>query len=73
MAEEEDSKLDVEAYQDKAEEQKKLEELSFDPDKFEDVDREVKQFIEEIMTNTNLMKFKDEYQKVWKMLKNSYE
>jgi hypothetical protein len=61
MAEEEDSKLDVEAYQDKAEEQKKLEELSFDPDKFEDVDREVKQFIEEIMTNTNLMRFKDEY------------
>jgi hypothetical protein len=29
--------------------------------------------MEEIVGNTNLMRFKDEYQKIWKMLKSSYD
>jgi hypothetical protein len=29
--------------------------------------------MEEIIGNSNLSKFKDEYQKIWKMLKSSYE
>jgi lysozyme family protein len=29
--------------------------------------------MEEIVGNGNLTRFKDEYQKVWKMLKSSYE
>lgn len=69
----EDAKLDIEAMQDKAEELKKLEELSFDPDQFEDIEADFKQFMEEIVGNSNLMRFKDEYQKIWKMLKSSYE
>ena len=73
MADEDDQKLDMEAMQDKAEELKKLEELSFDPDKFEDIEHDFKQFMEEIIGNANLSRFKDEYQKIWKMLKSSYE
>ena len=73
MADEDDQKLDIEAMQDKAEELKKLEDLSFDPDKFEDIEHEIKQFMEEIVGNSNLTRFKDEYQKIWKMLKSSYE
>jgi hypothetical protein len=59
--------------QDKTEELKKLEDLTFDPDKFEDIEHEFKQFMEEIVGNHNLVKFKDEYQKTWKMMKSSYE
>jgi len=73
MADEEDQKLDIEAIQDKAEELKKLEELSFDGEKYDETERDVKQFMEEIVGNTNLMRFKDEYQKIWKMLKSSYD
>ena len=38
MAEDEDAKLDIEAMQDKAVELKKLDELAFDPDQFEDIE-----------------------------------
>ena len=73
MTEEEEQQLDIEAIQDKTEELKKLDDLTFDPDQFEELEREYKNFMEEIIGNGNLTKFKDEYQKVWKMLKSSYE
>ena len=58
---EDDSKLDIEAMNDKASELKKLEELSFDQDTFEDIERDFKQFLEEIVGNNNLKKFRMEY------------
>jgi hypothetical protein len=58
---EDDSKLDIEAMNDKASELKKLEELSFDQDAFEDIERDFKQFLEEIVGNNNLKKFRMEY------------
>ena len=73
MTDEEDAKLDIEAVQDKAEELRKLDDLSFDPDKFEDIENDFKTFMEELIGNTNLIKFKDEYAKIWKMLKSSYD
>ena len=58
---EDDSKLDIEAMNDKATELKRLEELSFDQDAFEDIERDFKQFLEEIVGNNNLKKFRMEY------------
>ena len=51
MVEQDDDKLDIEAIQDKNEEIKTLENLSFDPDVFEDMEREFKQFLDEIVGN----------------------
>jgi hypothetical protein len=56
-----DSKLDVGAIADKATELKRLEELSFDQDAFEDIERDFRQFLEEIVGNNNLKKFRMEY------------
>ena len=42
MADEDDNKLDIEAMQDKAEELRKIDELSNDPDKMDDLEREFK-------------------------------
>ena len=58
---EDDSKLDIEAMNDKGTELKRLEELSFDQDAFEDIERDFKQFLEEIVGNNNLKKFRMEY------------
>ena len=73
MAEEEDTKLDIEAMADKAEELKKLDGLSFSPDDFEDIEREFKHFLEEIVGNVNLRQFKEKYQQKYNTLKSSYE
>jgi hypothetical protein len=73
MTDEEDTKLDIEAGYHKKEELQKLEDLCFDPDKFEDLENDFKTFMEELIGNANLIKFKDEYAKIWKMLKSSYE
>ena len=54
MADEEDTKLDIEAMADKAEELKKLDGLSFSPDDFEDIEREFKNFLEEIVGPSHL-------------------
>jgi len=51
MAEEDDLKLDVGAIADKAEELKQVDELSFNPDAFEDIKREFKTFLDEIVGN----------------------
>ena len=70
---EQDDKLDVEAIQDKNEAVKDLEKLSLDPDSFEDIEREFRQFMDEIIGQQNLKRFKDEYQKIFKTLKTSYQ
>ena len=72
MADQEDDKLDIEAIQDKAEEYKSLEKLTFDPDQFEDIERDFKQFLDEIVGNQNLKRFKEEYTKIFRQLKTSY-
>lgn len=61
MADEDDIKLDVGAIADKAEEIKAVDELSFNPDAFEEIRREFKSFLNEIVGNSNLRVFKEEY------------
>ena len=73
MADEDDTKLDIEAINDKNEELKKVEELSFSQDQFEDIEREFKQFIEEIIGVANLREFREQYQQKYSVLKSSYE
>ena len=73
MVEEDDTKLDIEAINDKNEEMKKVEELSFSQDQFEDIEREFKQFIEEIIGVANLREFREQYQQKYSVLKTSYE
>lgn len=73
MADEDDTKLDIEAINDKNEELKKVEELSFSQDQFEDIEREFKQFIEEIIGVANLREFREQYQQKYSVLKTSYE
>ena len=72
MADQDDN-LDIEAIQDKNEAVKDLEKLSLDPDSFEDIEREFRQFMDEIVGSQNLKRFKDEYQKIFKTLKTSYQ
>jgi len=59
MADDDDLKLDVGAIADKAEEIKAVDELSFNPDAFEEIKREFKTFLDEIVGNQNLRAFKE--------------
>ena len=56
-----DTKLDVEASQNKQDDLKKLDELATDPDTFEDIERDFKTFLEEIVGIPNLKRFKEDY------------
>jgi len=68
-----DTKLDVEALGNKNEELRKLDELAPDQDAFEDIERDFKMFLEEIVGVPNLKRFKEDYQKIYKTLKTSYD
>lgn len=58
---EDDTKLDVEASQNKQDDLKKLDEIATDPDTFEDIERDFKTFLEEIVGIPNLKRFKEDY------------
>ena len=62
MADDDDIKLDVGAIADKAEEIKAVDELSFNPDSFEEIKRGFKTFLDEIVGQPNLLGFKQQYQ-----------
>jgi len=72
MADDDDLKLDVGAIADKAEELKLVDELSFNPDAFEEIKRELKTFLDEIVGNQNLRQFKEQYQAKFHVLESSY-
>lgn len=72
MADDDDLKLDVGAIADKAEEIKAVDELSFNPDAFEEIKREFKTFLDEIVGNQNLRAFKEQYQAKYHVLESSY-
>jgi hypothetical protein len=58
---EDDTKLDVEALGNKNEELRKLDELATNEDYFDDIEREFKTFLEEIVGIPNLKRFKEDY------------
>ena len=49
------------AIADKAEELKLVDELSFNPDAFEEIKREFKTFLDEIVGNNDYRAFKEQY------------
>lgn len=63
----------MEALEEQAATMKEIESIGLDQDKFDDIEREFKQFLEEIIGNQNLQKFKKEYENIHKTLKTSYE
>ena len=68
-----EANFDLEAMQDKAQIAKEIDALGFDQERFDDIDREFNNFLQEIIGNQNLDKFKQEYTKIHKTLKSSYE
>ena len=49
-----DQKLDMEALEEQAATMKEIESIGLDQDRFDDIEREFKQFLEEIIGNQNL-------------------
>ena len=72
MADDDDIKLDVGAITDKAEELKAVDELSFNPDTFEEIKRDFRSFLDEIVGNQNLRAFKEQYTQKYHVLESSY-
>ena len=47
--------------------------MGMQPEQFEDIEREFKQFLEEIVGNENLEAFRQQYQNIHENLKTTYE
>ena len=69
----EDRNVDYEAIQDKQKFQKEIESMGMQQDQFEDIERDFKQFLEEIVGNENLETFRQQYQNIHDTLKSTYE
>ena len=70
---EEDARLDIESMEDKNAQIKEIEKLAFDPDQYEDIQRDFAEFINSIVDMNNLKKFKQEYQGIYKALAASHK
>ena len=68
-----DGKLDYEALEDRNKVAKEIEALGINDEKFEDIDREFDLFIKEIIGNTNLERFRREYEQIFQTLQTFYE
>lgn len=68
-----DRNVDYEAVQDKVKFQKEIESMGMQPEQFEDIEREFKLFLEEIVGNENMEKFREQYQNIHDTLKTTYE
>ena len=69
----EDRNVDYEAIQDKQKFQKEIESMGMQPEQFEEIEREFKIFLEEIVGNENLEAFRQQYQNIHDTLKSTYE
>jgi hypothetical protein len=68
-----DRNADYEAVQDKVKFQKEIEAMGMQPEHFEEIEREFKQFLEELVGNENLEAFRQQYQNIHDTLKSTYE
>lgn len=68
-----DAKLDNDEVQKRAERTKEIDDLGFEPERFEQIESEFKEFLHEHLKGKELDKFRQEYQKINKNLKSSYE
>ncbi len=68
-----DRNVDYEAVQDKVKFQKEIESMGMQPEEFDRIENEFKQFLEEIVGNENLEAFRQQYQNIHDTLKSTYE
>lgn len=68
-----DGKMDSEAHHQRQEQTKEIEALGFDQEQYEAIESEFKEFLSDHLKNKDLDKFKQEYQKINKALKTSYD
>lgn len=68
-----DRNVDYEAVQDKVKFQKEIEQMGMQPEQYEEMEREFKMFLEEIVGNDNLDAFRQQYQNIHDTLKSTYE
>ena len=68
-----DGKMDSEAHHQRQEQTKEIEALGFDQEQYEAIEAEFKEFLSDHLKNKDLEKFKQEYQKINKALKTSYD
>ena len=68
-----DGKMDLDAANERAEKTKEIEALGFEAEAFEAIESEFKEFLNEHLKGKELDKFRQEYQKINKNLKSSYE
>jgi len=69
----EDRNVDYDAVQDKVKFQKEIESMGMQQEQFEEIEREFKIFLEEIVGNENLEAFSQQYQNIHETLKSTYE
>jgi len=68
-----DGKMDLDAQNDRNERTKEVEALGFDAEAFEAIESEFKEFLNEHLKGKELDQFRQEYSKINKCLKQSYE
>ena len=68
-----DRNVDYEAVQDKVKFQKEIESMGMQPEEFERVEQEFKQFLEDIVGNENMEAFRQQYQNIHDTLKSTYD
>lgn len=68
-----DGKMDLEAHNQRQEQTKQIEALGFDQEQYEAIESEFKEFLNDHLKGKDLEKFRQEYQKINKALRSSYE
>ena len=68
-----DGAANIDAANERAERTKEIEAIGFDAETFEAIEAEFKEFLQDHLKNTELDKFRKEYEKINKNLKSSYE
>ena len=68
-----DSKMDIEALNQRQEQTKEIDALGFDQDQYEAIENEFKEFLNDHLKGKDLEKFRQEYQKINRALKSSYD
>ena len=68
-----ESKMDIEALNQRQEQTKEIDALGFDQDQYEAIENEFKEFLNDHLKGKDLDKFRQEYQKINRALKSSYE
>ena len=66
-------RMDLEAHNQRQEQTKQIEALGFDQEQYEAIESEFKEFLNDHLKGKDLEKFRQEYQKINKALRSSYE